>query len=174
MQDDMTDAERAAEQTRKAELAAEMQQMDDAQLAELAKRAEVDAKAHPKRDDLIAAIELKAEADAAEGRRAMRDADEKQKAAVEQEDAKRSEPARIIRALNAEFCREIPEAARASGAFEPDDGDPRFGGDYNVKNGKYRVVGSNWLFLIAGKKLVSAELATEANKWGGKAVIPID
>jgi hypothetical protein len=170
----MTDAERAAEKARKEGLAAEMASMTDEQLADLATRAEVDAKAYPKRKDLIAAIELKAEADAAVGRQALREADEAQKKAVEDEDARRPAPSRIIVQLNAEFCRDMPEAARSSGAFEPDDGDPRFGGDYNVQNGKYRVVGSDWLFLIAGKRLVSAERATEANKWGGKAVIQVD
>lgn len=169
----MTAAEISAEATRKAELAAEIKEMDDTQLAELAKRAEVDASAYPKREDLIAAIELKAEEDAAKGRQALRDIDAAQKAAVETEDTRRSEPARIIRALNAEWCREIPAEARG-GHFEPDSDDPRFGGVYDVKNGKYRVAGSDWLFLIAGKRLVSAEFATEKNKWGGKAVIPIE
>jgi hypothetical protein len=75
--------------------------------------------------------------------------------------------------LNAEFCRDIPQEGR-HGSFEPEEDHPRFGGDYDVPNGKYRVAGSEWLFLIHKKKLQGAERATEANKWGGKHVIAID
>ena len=169
----MTAAEQSAEATRKAGLAAEMAEMDDAQLADLARRAEVDASAYPKREDLIAAIELKAEEEAAKGRQALREMDEQERLAVSNQDSKRSATSLIIRALNAEFCRDIPQEGRG-GSFEPEGDDPRFGGVYDVKNGKYRVAGSDWLFLISGKRLVSAETATEKNGWGGKAVIAIE
>lgn len=169
----MTAAELAAEKQRKADLALQMDRMDDTELKLFAVRVGVEPDKTPARKDLIAAIELKAEADAAAGRKAIRDMDEEEAKRVADEDDKRPAASRILRSLNAEFCRDIPQAGRA-GSFEPEDDDPRFGGDYEVPNGKYRVVGSEWTFLIAKKKLVSAERATEGNKYGGKGVIAID
>lgn len=169
----MTAAEKQAEKKRKDDLAAEISRMDDVELGLLAKRAGVDAEKFPKREDLIAAIELKAEADAADGREALRNMEAEEQAFVADEDLRRPAVNRIIRALNAEYCRDIPPEGR-HGSFEPDDDHPRFGGDYDVPNGKYRVVGSNWLFLIHKKKLQGAEIATEANKYGGKHVIAIE
>ena len=173
MTEKMTRAEKAAEKQRKADLAAEMERMDDNELKMLAQRAGVDASQHPERKDLVAAIELKAEADAAAGRAAIRDMEEQEGQSVANEDVNRPESSRIIRALNAEFCRDIPQEGRA-GSFEPDEDHPRFGGDYDVPNGKYRVTGSEWLILIHNKKLMGIERATEANKYGGKHVIAVD
>ncbi len=169
----MTAAEQQAEKQRKADLAAEMARMDEVELKLLAARAGVEADKYPKREDLIAAIELKAEADAATGRQALRDLEEEEKNSVATEDDRRPPATRIIRALNAEFCSDIPQEGRG-GSFEPDEDHPRFGGDYDVPNGKYRVSGSEWLFLIHKKKLQAVERATEANKYGGKHVIAID
>lgn len=169
----LTSAEQAAEKTRKAELAAEIERMDDTELALLAKRAGVDPAAFPKRPDLVAAIELKAEQDAALGRQALRDMDEGENRKVLAEDDRRAPTARILRALNAEFCRDIPQEGRA-GSFAPDDGDVRFGGEYDVPDGKYRVGGSDWVFEITKKKLAGAVLASEANRYGGKGVIAVE
>lgn len=169
----MTAGELADEKTRKEGLAAAMARMDDTELKLLALRAGVEADKYPKREDLIAAIELKAEADATLGRQALREMDEREAAAVSVEDSKRPASARIIRALNAEFCRDVPQAGR-HGSFEPDEDDVRFGGDYDVPNGKYRVSGSEWLILIHKKKLQGIERATEQNNYGGKHVIAVD
>lgn len=169
----MTSNEQQAEKRRKADLAAEMKRMDDVELRLLAARVGVAADDTTKRDDLIAAIDLKAEADAAAGRQKIRDIEAEEGKTVEEEDAKRPATSRIIRGLNAEFCRDIPQEGR-SGSFEPDEDHPRFGGDYDVPNGKYRVAGSEWLFLIHKKKLQGVERASEANKYGGKHVTEID
>lgn len=168
----MTAAEVQAEKQRKADLSVQIERMDDVELNLFAKRIGVEPE-KMKRADLVAAVELKAEADAADGRQAIRDMETEEGEFVANEDVNRPASARIIRALNFEFCKDIPQAGRA-GSFEPDSDDPRFGGDYDVKNGKYRVSGSEWLFLINNKKLISAERATEANKYGGKAVIAIE
>ena len=169
----MTSVELADEKNRKEGLAAAMARMDDTELKLLAARAEVEADKYPKREDLIAAIELKAEADAAIGRKALREMDEQEATAVSAEDSKRPATARIIRALNAEFCRDIPQEGR-HGSFEPDEDHPRFGGDYDVPNGKYRVSGSEWLILIHKKKLQGIERATEKNNYGGRHVIAVE
>jgi hypothetical protein len=169
----MTPAELADEKKRKAGLAAEIERMDDTELKLLAARVGVDPATTPERKDLVAAIELKAEADAAAGRQAIRDMDEQERTAVSDEDSKRPATARIIRALNAEFCRDIPQEGR-HGSFEPDEDHPRFGGDYDVPNGKYRVSGSEWLILIHKKKLQGIERATEKNNYGGRHVIAVD
>jgi hypothetical protein len=67
-------------------------------------------------------------------------------------------------------------AGRRAAVSSPEEDHPRFGGDYDVPNGKYRVAGSEWLFLIHKKKLQGVERsrATEANKYGGKHVIAVD
>ena len=169
----MTAAEIVAEKKRKADLAAEIERMDDTEIKMLAERVGVDPAATPARKDLVAAIELKAEADAAAGRQAIRDMEAEEGTAVADEDARRGPTARIVRALNADFCRDIPQDGRG-GSFEPEEDDARFGGDYDVPNGKYRVTGSEWLISIHKKKLMGIERASEANKYGGKHVIPID
>jgi hypothetical protein len=169
----ITSAEQQAEKQRKADLAAEISRMDDTELALLAKRIGVEPEKSQKREDLVAEVELKAEADAAAGRQAIRAMEEEEGAFVADEDSRRPAVSRIIRALNATFCGDIPQEGR-HGSFEPDEDHPRFGGDYDVPNGKYRVAGSEWMFVIHKKKLMSAESATEANKWGGKHVIPIE
>ncbi len=169
----MTAAEIGAEKQRKADLAAEIERMDDTELKMLAQRMGVDPAATPARKDLVAAVELKAEADAALGRQKIREMEAEEEASIANEDTRRPASARIIRALNAEFCRDIPQDGRG-GSFEPEEGDPRFGGDYDVPNGKYRVTGSEWLISIHKKKLMGIERASEANKYGGKHVIPID
>lgn len=169
----MTAAEQRAEKRRKADLSAQIGRMDEVELGLFAQQVGVDASKTPAREDLIAAIELKAEVDAAAGRQALRDMEAEETVSVADEDSRRPAASRIIRALNAEFCRDIPQEGR-HGSFEPDEDHPRFGGDYDVPNGKYRVVGSDWLFLIHRNKLQGAELATEKNNYGGKHVIAID
>lgn len=170
----LTAVEQAAEKARKADLAADLARKDPTELKLLAQQiGVVDADKIEKPEDLKAAIELKAEADAAAGRQRIRDMEAEEAESVGDEDANRPSTSRIIRALNAEFCRDIPQEGR-HGSFEPDGDDPRFGGDYDVSNGKYRVVGSEWLFLIHRKKLQAVERAGDVNKYGGKYVIAID
>ena len=173
MDDKMTAAEIAAENQRKTDLAGEIERKDDVELKLFAGRVGVDADKYSVRADLVAAIELKAEADAAAGRKALKDMEDEEALKVAGEDDARPPQARVLRTLNAEFCKDIPQDGR-HGTFEPSDGDIRFGGDYNVPNGKYRVAGSEWVFDIQKKKLVSAIRASEQNKYGGKGVIAID
>lgn len=170
----LTAAEQSAEKQRKADLSLQIERMDDTELGLFAKHVGVDPE-KMSRQDLVAAVELKAEADAAAGRQAIRDMEKEQGEAVANEDVNRPAASRIIRALNVEFCRDIPQEARAGG-FEPEDDHDRFGAgaSYDVPNGKYRVAGSEWMFTIHKKRLMSAERATEQNKWGGKHVIPIE
>lgn len=173
MANEITAAEQAADKQRKTDLVKAIERMDDVELGLFAKQIGVDPAQHPGRKDLVAAVELQDEANAAAGRQKLRDMEVAAAKDIADEDTRRPPVSRIIRALNAEFCRDIPQEGRG-GRFEPDDGDLRFGGDYAVPDGKYRVVGSEWLFEIRKKMLVAAELASEKNRWGGKGVIAID
>ncbi|MFT4115428.1 hypothetical protein [Bradyrhizobium sp.] len=169
----LTAAEEAAEKQRKEGLAAEIKRKDDVELNLFAQQIGVDATKYPKREDLEAAIELKAEQDAAAGRKAIRDADQQQADSVAGEEDKRSMHARAVRALDAEFCRQVPQEA-FSGSFDPGEEHPRFGGEYNVPDGKYRRTGSEWVFEFKKKRLVGAVRANEANSYGGKNVKHVD
>lgn len=172
--DKLNAAEQASEDQRKADLAGDIERKDDVELKLFAVQLGVpDADKIAKRADLVAAIELKTEADAAAGRKALRAMEAEEAASVAAENDKRPPSSRVIRALNAEFCRDVPQEGRA-GSFEPDDGHPRFGGGYDVPDGKYRVTGSDWVFEIRKKKLAAAVMATEANRYGGKGVIAVD
>ncbi len=157
-----------AEPKRKEELAAKLKRMDDTEVKLYAQKIGADITAAKDRADMEAAIELKEEdtAKAAAFKAAIEAEDAAQARAVATEADKRDPTERILRALNAEFCRDIPASAR-SGGFEPDDNDPRFGGDYDVANGRYRVSGSEYYFDIKGKKLVSAERAVPPD-FGGE------
>jgi hypothetical protein len=169
----LTAAEAAAEKQRKEDLAAEIKRKDDVELKLFAQQIGIDADKHPKREDLQAAIELKAEEDAAAGRKAIRDADEEQAKSVATEEDRRTASARAVRALDAEFCRQVPQEAY-SGSFEPGEAHPRFGGEYEVPNGKYRRTGSEWVFEFRKKRLISAVRATAANNYGGEGVKAVD
>lgn len=169
-----TPSEQVAEKQRKADLAAEIERKDDVELRMFAQQIGVtDVEKITARKDLVAAVELKAEVDAAAGRQAIRDMESEEASSVAGQDDKRLPTARILRALNAEFCRDIPQEARAGG-FEPGDDDARFGGDYDVPDGKYRVLGSEWVFEIRKKKLAGAARATEKNHYGGKDVKAVE
>jgi hypothetical protein len=170
----MTAAEQQAEKQRKQDLAAEIERMDDVELRMLAVRIKVpEVDKLTARKELVDAVESKAEADAALGRQAIRDMEAEEDGKVSSEDARRPATSRILRALNAEFCRDIPQEGRG-GHFDPGDDHPRFGGSYDVPDGKYRVTGSEWVFEIKKKKLAGALQASEANKYGGKGVIAVD
>lgn len=174
MDKEMTASEQAAEKQRKADLAAELERKDKVELGLLAKK--IGVPGHDKlhtRKDLIAAIEEKADADAAAGRQKIRDMEAEEGRFVAGQDDSRPQSSRVLRALNAEFCRDIPQEGRA-GTFEPEDNDARFGGDYDAPDGKYRVVGSDWIFEIKGKKLASAIRASEQNRYGGRDVESVD
>lgn len=169
----LTEAEKAADRQRKADLIASIERKDDVELNMFAKQIGLDPEKYSSRADLVTAIESLDEDNAAAGRQKIRDMETEEANSVASENDRRTAGSRIMHALNAEFCRDIPQEGR-SGSFEPEDDDPRFGGDYDVPNGKYRVAGSEWLFLIAKKKIVSVERASERNKFGGKGVILID
>jgi aminopeptidase N len=173
MLEKLTQGERAELEKYNTDLAAEIAAMDDTELGLLAKRADVDASKYPKRDDLIAAIKEKASADFAAGKVELREMAESESQRVMATEEARPASARIIRALNASFCRDMPEEARA-GAYEPTADEGEFGGEYAVANGIYRVLGSEWVFEIKGKRLIRAFNARPENKWGGDKVVQVD
>lgn len=170
----MTDEE--IETTRKTDLKASLGRMDDVELGLCATQRGIDPRKFTKRDDLIAAIELQAEdeANSAASKKKIEQDEADQAKSIASEEDQRTGTAKIIRALNAEFCRDLPHEARSGSGFEPEEGHPRFGGEFDVPNGRYRVSGSDWLFDIKGKRLAGVERATEQNKFGGKKVIAVD
>ncbi|MCD0419484.1 hypothetical protein LOC51_19895 [Rubrivivax sp. JA1024] len=149
--------------------------MSDADLLALAQSIGVDVfkgdASGLSRDDLIAAIELHEEAQVEAAAKQLAADEAAQAASVAREAGDRSPSDQVIRRLNADFSRDVPQAAR-SGEFDPA-GDPRFGGEYDVPNGRYRVVGCDWVFQIKSKKLASVLEASPANKWGGKSVVMV-
>jgi hypothetical protein len=149
--------------------------MDDVELGLLAKRAEVDAAAYADREALAVAVKAKVAADFVAGKLALHKMveDENTKADAVLVGQERGDSA-IIRRLNAEFCRELPEGVISGSAFEPAEDHPRFGGEYAVADGRYRVVGSDFVFEIAGRRMAQAFAATRANAWGGGKVIAIE
>lgn len=169
----LTGAEQSAETKRKDELAAAIAAKDDVELKLFAKELDVpDVDKLSERKDLIAAIELHEEKVAGEHRARLRKMEDDEAAKVNGADDKRAPDAKAIRALNAEFCRALPEGSR-SGQFEPGD-DARFTGDYSVKDGKYRVAGSDWVFEIRKGRLLRATRATPENGYGGKGVVAVE
>lgn len=172
-QDDRAKAREDAEAKRKADVTAAIERMDDVEVGLFAEKNGVDLAGLSTRVDKVAAIELKLDADAkaAADAAAIADIEADQADDIAAEDDGRDATARIIRRLNSEFCGDVPQAAR-EGGYEPDEGGA-FSGEYPVKDGRYRVVGSEWLFDFKKKRLVSANRASAANKFGGKGVIPI-
>lgn len=170
---ELTQGERADLEKYNTDLAAEIAAMDDTELGMLAKRAELDATQYKSREDLVAAIKEKAAADYTAGKIELRKMVEEENRAADAQVANRSASARAVAGLNFNFCRDLPEEAR-SGSFSPIEGDAAFGGEYAVPNGRYRVVGSEWIFEIRGKRLVSAFVANASNNWGGDKVVQIE
>lgn len=156
-------------------LAEKLEKMDDTEIKLYAQQQGIDVAKVTDRAGLVAAIEQKASeaAAAAVAAKKLQDDEAAQAASIAGEEDRRSATDKVIRALNADFCRDVPPAARSGGTFEPDEGDPRFGGDYDVPNGRYRVVGSDHLFDVKGKKLVAVHRASAVNKWGGAKVVAI-
>jgi hypothetical protein len=164
----------AAEEKRKKELHTELGRKDAVELDLYAKQLGIDISDAKTPEDKRAAIELQAEEQA---KAAMADArikhmESEQGRKVAREDDNRDDTAKIVRQLNALFCRDIPQDAR-SGSFKPGKDDALFGGEYDVADGKYRVAGSDWVFEIRKKKLAGAVQATQANQYGGKGVVSI-
>ncbi len=166
----MSKTEHDAEAARIEALLQELSALSEADLAKRAGVEGVDPKKYKTREELVAAVEAKISDEIGKVRLAEM---EKAEAEAAKMASSLDNVSRVVRALNAEFCRDIPQEGRG-GAFEPEEDHPRFGGDYNVPNGKYRVAGSEWMFLIHKKKLQGAERATEANNWGGKHVITVE
>jgi membrane protein involved in colicin uptake len=162
----MNKAERAAEAERAAALMKELGALSDAELQKRAEDLKLDVSKCKNRDEVEAAIE-KHEHDAAGKARleAMK------RAEADARDREPSDTAKVLHRLNHDFCRDIPQEGRG-GTFVPDDGS-EFSGSYFVPDGTYRVVGSDWLFVIKGRKLAQAMTATAANKYGGKDVIEV-
>ncbi len=164
----------AAEEKRKEDLHAELKRKDAVELDLYAKQHGIDLGEAKTVADKRAAIELHAEDEAkkAIGEQRIKHMESDQGKKVANEDQQRDDTARTMRQLNALFCRDIPQPARA-GTFKPENGDVLFGGDYDVPDGKYRVAGSEWVFEIRKHKLVNALQASAANQYGGKGVIEV-
>lgn len=162
------------EDARKHDLAAKLKRMDVTELKIYAEKTGVDISSAPHRDDIVAAIELKEENDAkaAAAQKAIEDDEAAQARAIKDETDQRGPIERRIRALNGDFCRDVPQEARG-GSFEPGEDHERFGGEYDVPDGRYRVTGSEWLFDIEDKRLARAQRATEQNRFGGNKVVAI-
>lgn len=82
-----------------------------------------------------------------------------------------------IRDLNRRFCAKLPEAAAKGGEYQPQDGDALARLELDVPDGTYRLVGSDWFYIVKNRRLARAALATRANKYGGPKVIlvpPVD
>ena len=162
-----------AEAARKTDLAAKLARMDATELTLYANQIGARVEAQMSDEDIRAAIELteenaaKAEADRV--RIAQMEADEGDKIITENDGLDAT--SRAIRRLNTEFCRHVPQNA-VGGSYEPGD-DERFTGEYDVPNGKYRVTGSEWVFEIKKKALVSVVRAVPENNYGGKAVVAV-
>jgi len=77
----------------------------------------------------------------------------------------------IMRALNADFCGSVPEAARA-GHYEVTEGDRFFDKPYCVPDAVYRVTGSEWLLKIEVQRFVSAARAAPPD-FGGADVVKV-
>lgn len=171
--DERVRAREDAEAKRKADLAAAIERMDDVELGLLASKNGVDIGGLTARADIVAAVEMKLDDDAkaAADAQALADIEADQASEIADEEDGRDATAKIVRRLNTEFCRDVPQAAR-EGSFEPEDGGA-FSGEYPVKDGRYRVVGSEWLFDFRKKRLALATRAAAANKFGGKGVIHI-
>lgn len=164
----------AAEEKRKKELHAELARKDKVELDLYAKQHGIDLGDAKSVDDKRTAIELHAEDQAVKaiGEQRIKHLEDEQAKSVRTENDDRDDTAKTMRQLNALFCRDIPQPARA-GTFKPEKDDALFGGDYDVPDGKYRVAGSEWVFEIRKQKLVNALQASAANQWGGKGVIPV-
>lgn len=165
----MDHKEKAAEAKRAAELKKELKALSDAQLQARAEQSGVDLSRCKTRDDVETAIE-KHEHDAAGKARleALQRAED---------DAARNNPepsatAKIVHGLNNAFCADIPQEGRA-GNFVPEEDGAFSAEEYDVPDGTYRVAGSDWYFVIKGKKLAQAARASAENKWGGKDVVQV-
>lgn len=171
---DKTKAAEAAEAKRKADLHAHLERKDGVELGLFAKEQGIDLTGVTATDDMRATIELHMEAEAkkAAADAAIRDMEAGEARKIAREAGGRDDTANTMRTLNALFCRDVPQGARA-GSFKPAQDDALFGGEYDVPNGKYRVAGSEWVFEIKNDKLVNAVRATQQNQYGGKGVISV-
>lgn len=195
---ELTPIERAEVEQYCKELAAEISTMDGVEIGILAERAQVDAEKFPERAHLEAAIEEKARADFIKGKVELREMTETQNKRADEEDRKRTAEARVLHALNREFSRivpatlhmfvmpELPENPTQEdlrreklmqrmighwvGSYCPPRGDPSFGGEYAVPNGKYRVAGSPFIFEFKSRRLVEVRAANPDNDFGGEDV----
>lgn len=171
---DAVKAAEAAEAKRKADLSADLERKDDTEIALYAAQIGVTVTADMKRPDIVAAIELKAEDDAksAASAAAIKAMEDEEAAKISAEALGGDAASRVIRRINASFCADIPQEARAGG-FEPEEDHERFGGSYDAPNGTYRVLGSEYLITIKGKRIARIEKATLQNNYGGKSVVAV-
>lgn len=80
--------------------------------------------------------------------------------------------ARTVRQFVAAFSARLPNGAAQQGAIVADDNDPRLAGEFAVPDGRYRVVGSDWIVVFRKHRFAGAELARPP-LFGGKNVIPV-
>lgn len=161
------------------ETAAKLRDMNADQLKQYAADNKVDVSKAESADDVRQLLLEDAENKLSPGekdqlRKARLDeADAQDRAAAAKRKPDLSEVERTVVRINLEFCRDIPQSGRG-GTFTVEKNDPRFGGDYAVPNGTYRVAGSDWLYTFRGGRFVSAHLATPENRWGGEKVISVN
>lgn len=85
----------------------------------------------------------------------------------------RQPAAQALRALNADFCADIPQEGRAGRySATPHDRFARLP-ELPVADGKYRVLGSGWVLVLRRGRLVEA-IEAKAPHWGGKGVITVE
>lgn len=81
-------------------------------------------------------------------------------------------PHRAIRAAWTEFARAVPYAAQSSGVHVPSDEAVAAAPDLGVPDGRYRVMGADWILTFADGKFVGAERAGAAAQPGAYVEIP--
>lgn len=164
----------AAEEKRKKNLHEELKRKDATELKLYAQQHSFDLSGAETVADMRAKIELLAEevAKKAATEEEIKHLEDEEMRKIAREGGDRDQVNKDLRALNALFCSAVPQAAR-DGSFEPEKGDPVFGGEYEIPNGKYRVVGSEWVFEIRKGKLAGVVRAAPQNGYGGKDVIAV-
>lgn len=76
----------------------------------------------------------------------------------------------IVRFVYERFARSIPQAALRAGLHEPDqEQEPKY---KEVEDGKYRVVGADWIVHFKAGRVLMFELA-RAPDFGGKGVVSV-
>lgn len=81
--------------------------------------------------------------------------------------------AKHLRGFNEDFCAKLPGDARF-GRYDAEPGDRFAKVRVPVPNGRYRVVGSEWIHEFVGGRFVRAVRATAENEFGGADVVGVE